>query len=158
MATTIPYVQPIQGGLRNGQMVIVEGSCGHDQNEFSINLSKNPHVPKLRDTVFHFNVRFKQNAVVRNTQEGDDWGPEETEGEMPLAKGAPFKISILAETYRYQIYVNDYHFANYRHRIPMKCVEYLIITGQVHVTLVKIEDCACPAPPPYPGDPPMNRK
>uniref|UniRef100_A0A672SKS0 Galectin n=1 Tax=Sinocyclocheilus grahami TaxID=75366 RepID=A0A672SKS0_SINGR len=46
------------------------------------------HVDFVRehDVVFHFNPRFHENTIVRNTQLGGCWGPEEREGGFPFVQ------------------------------------------------------------------------
>ncbi|XP_067681855.1 galectin-4-like isoform X2 [Haliotis asinina] len=150
---TIPYTCPIPGGLQNGKMIIVQGNCHHHQNNFAINLSVSPQISPLPDTALHFNVRFNENAIVRNSQQYNAWGQEERTGGMPLRKGTPFEIIILADPHHYKISINGRHFANFRHRIPKESAQYLIISGEVNVSYVKFEGGAspAPAPPSYPG-------
>ncbi len=52
------------------------------------------HVDLMRghDVVFHFNPRFYENIVVRNTQLGGCWGPEERDGGFPFVQGRQFEV------------------------------------------------------------------
>ncbi len=52
------------------------------------------HVDLVRghDVVFHFNPRFYENSVVRNTQLGGCWGPEERDGGFPFVQGRQFEV------------------------------------------------------------------
>ncbi|XP_067681854.1 galectin-4-like isoform X1 [Haliotis asinina] len=151
---TIPYTCPIPGGLQNGKMIIVQGNCHHHQNNFAINLSVSPQISPLPDTALHFNVRFNENAIVRNSQQYNAWGQEERTGGMPLRKGTPFEIIILADPHHYKISINGRHFANFRHRIPKESAQYLIISGEVNVSYVKFEGGAPIMPPHYQPPPP----
>ncbi|XP_046544295.1 galectin-4-like [Haliotis rubra] len=144
---TIPYACPIPGGLPDGKMIIVKGICDHHQDAFSINLSANPQMSPLRDTVLHFNVRFNENAIVRNCQQGVAWGLEERGRGMPLRKGTPFEIIILAHRTHYKISVDGRHFANFRHRFPKESAQYLVIIGEINVSYVKFEGGATPSSP-----------
>ncbi|XP_046564370.1 galectin-9-like [Haliotis rubra] len=136
---TIPYACPIPCGLSDGKMIIVKGICDQDQDAFSINLSANSQISPMRDTVLHFNVRFNENAIIRNSQQNDAWGQEEQEGGMPLRKGTPFEIVFLADPQYYKISVDGSHFANFCHRVPMESAQYLVIIGEVNVSYVKFE-------------------
>ncbi|XP_046342168.1 galectin-4-like isoform X2 [Haliotis cracherodii] len=152
---TIPYNCPIPGGLPNGKMIIVQGTCHHHHNNFAINLCVSPQISPLPDTALHFNVRFNENAIIRNSQQYNAWGQEERGGGMPLRKGTPFEIIILADPHHYKISINGRHYTNFRHRIPKESVQYLIISGDVNISYIKFEGGASPAPPAYAGAQPI---
>lgn len=44
------------------------------------------------DVVFHFNPRFHEQTVVRNSQLGGYWGPEERDGMFPFIQGRQFEV------------------------------------------------------------------
>lgn len=45
------------------------------------------------DVVFHFNPRFNEQTIVRNSNLGGYWGPEEREGGFPFVQGRRFEVS-----------------------------------------------------------------
>lgn len=53
---------------------------------FQIDFIKGP------DVVFHFNPRFHEQTIVRNSSLGGCWGPEEREGGFPFAQGRRFEV------------------------------------------------------------------
>lgn len=42
--------------------------------------------------VFHFNPRFPEEQVVRNSNLGGYWGPEERDGGFPFVPGRQFEV------------------------------------------------------------------
>lgn len=47
---------------------------------------------KGSDVVFHFNPRFNENTIVRNSNLRGCWGPEEREGPFPFVQGRRFEV------------------------------------------------------------------
>ena len=45
-----------------------------------------------------------------------DWGNEEREGKMVFEKGVGFDLTIINESYGFQIFVNDERFCTFAHR------------------------------------------
>lgn len=48
---------------------------------------------KGSDVVFHFNPRFNEQTIVRNSNLGHCWGPEERDGGFPFVQGRTFEVS-----------------------------------------------------------------
>lgn len=91
------------------------------------------------DTAFHFNPRFDEGTVVRNSKtEEEGWGEEERDGGMPFKPTQAFHLLLIPETKRYAVFVDGHEFITYKHRIPMDQVDALQITGDLHVIELKL--------------------
>ncbi len=56
------------------------------------------------DIAMHFNPRFKENCIVRNTRTGGKYGSEERNGPgLPFSPGAMFDLKILVEPNSYKV-------------------------------------------------------
>lgn len=69
---------------------------------FSINLSSKISDSR-RDIALHFNPRFNQRCVVRNSLKNNAWAEEEKNNGMPFRKEAPFEIVIVTDLYCYNV-------------------------------------------------------
>uniref|UniRef100_A0A3Q3KLR1 Galectin n=1 Tax=Monopterus albus TaxID=43700 RepID=A0A3Q3KLR1_MONAL len=58
-----------------------------ESNEIHVDFVKGP------DIAFHFNPRFNEQTVVRNSNLGGCWGPEERDGGFPFVRGQRFEVA-----------------------------------------------------------------
>uniref|UniRef100_A0A3Q3FAE6 Galectin n=1 Tax=Labrus bergylta TaxID=56723 RepID=A0A3Q3FAE6_9LABR len=49
------------------------------------------------DVVFHLNPRFHEQTIVRNSNLGGCWGPEEREGPFPFVHGRRFEVKLFRD-------------------------------------------------------------
>ncbi|XP_035239585.1 uncharacterized protein LOC118208806 isoform X1 [Anguilla anguilla] len=133
----IPHLERIQGGLKVGMSVHIQGTVPQELDRFHVNL-RCGHM-RCSDIALHFNPRFAGNGVVVfNSFQGGGWRNEERPGEMPFTKGDTFDLIIAVTSAGYQVTVNDQHFYLFRHRIPVNRVNALEIDGCVSVHMVNI--------------------
>ncbi|XP_012881655.1 PREDICTED: galectin-4 [Dipodomys ordii] len=98
---TLPYNQPIPGGLSAGMSVYIQGVAKENMKRFQVNfmVGQDPGA----DIAFHFNPRFDGwDKVVFNTKQGGQWGNEEKKRSMPFSKGTHFELvfMVLDEHYK----------------------------------------------------------
>lgn len=118
--------------LRSGQRVYVYGV---PKGDFSVNF-----VGENGDMLFHFNPRFSEKVVVRNSEEGKQWGNEEREGAFPFHKGTGFDLVIHNQPYSLQLFVDGKRLGTYAHRTnnPDKDYKTLRVVGDVEVSGVEV--------------------
>ncbi|MGH0182105.1 UNVERIFIED_CONTAM: hypothetical protein FKN15_008946, partial [Acipenser sinensis] len=89
------------------------------------------------DSVFHFNPRFDEKAVVRNSCLNGRWGAEERQGGFPFLPGKQFEIKVLCEEAMFKVAVNGLHLLEFRHRFKaLNEVTLLQVQGDIKLSMV----------------------
>uniref|UniRef100_A0A480F3S7 Galectin n=1 Tax=Sus scrofa TaxID=9823 RepID=A0A480F3S7_PIG len=130
----IPFFASIPGGLYPSKSIMVSGTILPSAQSFYINLRSGS------DIAFHLNPRFKENAVVRNTQIGSSWGPEERglPRKMPFSRGQSFLVWILCESHCFKVAVDGQHLFEYYHRLKhLPTINSLEVGGDIQLTHVQ---------------------
>ncbi|RXN16915.1 galectin-9-like isoform X3 [Labeo rohita] len=100
--------------------------------QFQINLC---HILGI---AFHYNPRFDENVVVRNTYQDGKWGKEELSEPMPFKGGELLMITIICGPHQYEVFVNGEKAHTYKHRFTdLKEIDVLDIRGDVQLTVVQ---------------------
>jgi hypothetical protein len=134
----VPYESGIPGeGIAPGKTLVIYGTPEKKGKRFHINLLK-----KNGDIALHFNPRFDEKAIVRNSLLSNEWGNEEREGKMVLEKATGFDLEIHNEAYGFQIFLNGERFATYAHRTEPNDLHGIQIGGDVEITGIQIVDSA----------------
>ncbi|XP_051507426.1 galectin-3 [Myxocyprinus asiaticus] len=122
----VPYDLPLHAGIMPRLLITIVGEPVPGGNRFQVDFLRGP------DVVFHFNPRFHEHTIVRNSELGGCWGPEEREGGFPFVQGRQFELKILVETDGFKVAVDDIHLLEYEHRTGgMEDVTCLHIEGDV---------------------------
>ncbi|XP_070620683.1 galectin-4 isoform X1 [Erythrolamprus reginae] len=128
---TLPYHQPVPGGLRPGMSVYVQGTVPKHTNRFRVNFACGQH--EGADIAFHFNPRFDgKDKTVLNTFQSGRWGNEEIH-KMPFRKGEHFEIIFVVNDAGYQVLVNRNPFCSYGHRLPPQSVQVVSADGDLEL-------------------------
>ncbi|XP_069828565.1 galectin-9-like [Dendropsophus ebraccatus] len=132
----IPYQTNIYGGLFPSKVIVIRGAvAAHHPKRFHVNLRFGGGI------AFHFNPRFDEQTIVRNSCLNDSWGSEERQLNcgMCFAPGQNFVIEIVCEHHHFRVNVNGNHVCNYNHRVPhLQQIDTLQVDGDVVLQHVQI--------------------
>lgn len=136
----------VEGGLRAGTMVKVQGKVPPQAVRFAINYQLGPTLNPRDDIAIHVSPRFPEGIVTRNHIESMSWGMEENAGPLWIQPGQEFEILILCDSHCYKIAINGRHFAEFAHRLPFIKVTHLVIDGDVEVHSISYEQVSVDRP------------
>ena len=111
------------------------------------------------DIAFHFNPRFDDGSVIRNSRQNQIWGPEERTGGLPFRQGNDFEIMFLADHGSFKVAVNGTHFIEFIHRMPLSLTGVLNIGGEVIIKKIEFrreiryQQASMPFPPTHYSSP-----
>lgn len=139
VAIPVPYISHIKLGhnWELGQTLIIQGEAPKYGNRFEINfLERDIAFKNNTNCVLHISVRFDANTIVFNTAREGYWENEEVV-RNPLERGDSFDLRIRTQEHLLQIMVNDKEIHQFKVRIPLTSVDYLIIAGEVSLKCVR---------------------
>lgn len=129
----IPYKGAIPGHFGPGRKLFVTGVPERDAKKFEINLFAG------RDIALHFNPRFSDKAIVRNSQRNGTWESEEREGKFPFAKDKQFDIVIVSEGDALQIFIDGEHHSTFKNRVAPNQIDGLGIEGDLQLQAIAFD-------------------
>lgn len=129
---TIPYKTVINGGLHPGKNIVIHGVINPNASRITFNLRYGSGI------ALHYNPRFDERVVVRNTNQMEQWGTEERSGGLPFQTGQPFQVTISCNPHHYNVFVNGNQAHTYKHRYTqLNSIDILEISGDLQLTLVQ---------------------
>ncbi|KAM5225537.1 galectin-12 isoform 4-T4 [Hipposideros larvatus] len=138
LASVVPYVTTIFGGLRAGKMVMLQGVVPLKARRFQVDFQCGCSLHPRPDIAIHFNPRFHTTKphVICNTLHNGLWQAEARWPHLALQRGASFLILFLFGNEEMKVSVNGQHFLHYRYRLPLSRVDTLGIFGDILVKAV----------------------
>ncbi|PAV86839.1 hypothetical protein WR25_04614 [Diploscapter pachys] len=97
-------------------------------------------VARSGDILFHFNPRFREKVIVRNSRRGNTWEHEEKEGPFPFENNREFDLIIINDPHSIQMFVNNERIGTFQHRTPNPTGDYtgMRIEGELEMTGIKL--------------------
>jgi hypothetical protein len=135
----IPYLGRLPHKLRIGNAIKIIGKTNRNAQRFAINLMIDQ--TSCDDIALHFNPRFSDGFVVRNSRIKNNWCNEEREPNyLPFEPNQEFNIIIAVEEKVYQILINGIHFIDFCHRLPFSKVNCIAIDGDVKIRSIQYDN------------------
>jgi hypothetical protein len=121
----VPFQTQLSGGLGAGRKLFISG-VPEKAEKFAINL-----LTANGDVALHFNPRFNEKKIVRNSMQNNEWQNEEREGGFPFKKDIAFDLLFVNEPYAIQIYINNEQFCSFAHRMDPNSITGLEVNGEI---------------------------
>ncbi|CAH2314666.1 Xgalectin-iva [Pelobates cultripes] len=124
----MPFQSALQGTFLQNRNIVLAGVVSYGADKFAVNLLNS----RTRNIYLHINPRFREGALVRNTQDRGTWGPEERHmSYMPFSPGQNFQMEIRNEGACFGVYVNGTKVFTYVHRLPVTQIDMMEVSGDV---------------------------
>uniref|UniRef100_A0A8C5Q4W8 Galectin n=1 Tax=Leptobrachium leishanense TaxID=445787 RepID=A0A8C5Q4W8_9ANUR len=131
----VPFQSTLQGTFAQNRNIIINGTIRHGADRFHVNLLNS----LSRSIYLHINPRFREGALVRNTQDRGTWGPEERHlAFMPFSPGQNFQLEIRNEGGSFGVYTNGAKIFSYVHRLPVLQIDMIEVAGDVTLSYVQL--------------------
>ncbi|KAL0969426.1 hypothetical protein UPYG_G00227240 [Umbra pygmaea] len=128
----VPYELPLQAGIIPRLVITIVGEPIPGGDRFHVDFLKEEDEEDDEVVVFHFNPRFYEQQIVRNSNLDGSWGPEERDGVFPFVQGQRFELKILVEEDSFKVAVDGNHILEYEHRTGgFEDVTLLRVVGDV---------------------------
>ncbi|GJQ71015.1 putative lectin, galactoside-binding, soluble, 9 (galectin 9)-like 1 [Trypoxylus dichotomus] len=130
------YIWPLLH-LNDGESIVIKGSLPCGGVRFDINFQTDSNID-AGDIVFHMSNRYgtDYDQIVLNTRKTNvGWMTEDIHNKAGvLTPGSVFNITIALVGDQFSVAVNGHHFANFKVRLPIRCIKYFSVIGEVELS------------------------
>jgi hypothetical protein len=132
-----PNRKMIPGGMTPGKIIYINATPTPNASKFSVNLK---YQEQGGDLAFHFNPRFPDRVVMKNSLQNGSWGQEERAVvPFPFVAGTPFAMMVLSDPQEFKVAVNQAHFTEFRLRNPnLQAVQWVEVDGDLTGVTINI--------------------
>ena len=118
-----------------GSVIYINGKAPHSGPGMVFNIRQGDEI------VLHFNPRFNEDCVVRNSHIGGSWGNEERhmDGKLPFTPDNFYSAVIICQESGYEIAINGQFFTHFKHR-PSPVKEFKEMTIEINPPPVPPQD------------------
>ncbi|MFH4973884.1 hypothetical protein AB6A40_000593, partial [Gnathostoma spinigerum] len=120
-----------KGNFASGERLYLSGT---PKDNFSFNL-----LSRNGDILFHFNPRFNEKKIVRNSCKNGMWENEEREGAFPFKKNIGFDLVFHNQPYAMQIYFDGQRILTFAHRCSDPKRDYVAVRVEGNLEIVALE-------------------
>uniref|UniRef100_A0AC35TVN2 Galectin n=1 Tax=Rhabditophanes sp. KR3021 TaxID=114890 RepID=A0AC35TVN2_9BILA len=129
----LKFVTPIRG-FEYPQHIRLIGQSHKGAKQFKVDFNNSSN-----DIIFHFNVRFNEKAVVRNSCINGVWQKEErAEKEFPFHHGAIFTLDFIAHPDHVEVKKDGEHFIKFVYRDNYHNVVSMDVDGDIELHHVAV--------------------
>lgn len=136
----LPYEALIPDHFKPGRKLNVSGEWTKDKDgrptakRFAINLFVNS------DLALHFQTRFDEKHIVRNSQVADKWQEEVKTGKWPFKRtDNNFDMIISCEEREFKMYIDGILHSTFAHRLPAHNINKITIEGDAELHAVHLK-------------------
>ncbi|XP_016416445.1 galectin-9-like isoform X1 [Sinocyclocheilus rhinocerous] len=127
-----PYKKELINGLKSDKNIVIYGIPNPDCKSIAI------HLRHRYGVAFHYQCRFEENVVVRNTHENGSWGPEEKSEGIPFIQGQFFQAKVSCKAEQYDVSVNGQQAHTYKHRFTkLEDIDVVEVCGDLQLFSVE---------------------
>ncbi|KAA0722671.1 Galectin-4 [Triplophysa tibetana] len=128
----VPYKSIINGGLKQGKTIIIQGLINLHARRLEINLRHKTGI------AFYYSCDVQKNVVVQNRYENGKWGQKTTSDQMPFETGKPFQVTICVDVNEYSVFASGRKVHTFNHRFTeLQEIDVLEISGDLLLTFVQ---------------------
>ncbi|XP_021947922.1 tectonin beta-propeller repeat-containing protein isoform X2 [Folsomia candida] len=129
---------PLVRGFMPDSSLLLDISIPKGAERFSINLKGNTEAVNA----FHYNPRFSDACVIRNSYDNGEWGEEERDGVFPFREGMSYTMCIECTQTHIITTITQKKtkfIFSFKHRVSPKCICNLFVYGDINVSSARYD-------------------